>query len=66
MERKVGEIFFAGNVTLQVEKAERECSCFGCYYNVPDGCIRSYDIAGPCVRPLRTDHQFIIFKEIQL
>ena len=66
MERKVGEIFFDGNVTLQVEKAEHECSCFGCYYNVPDGCYRNYNTAGSCARLLRSDRQFIIFKEIQL
>lgn len=66
MERKVGEIFFDGNVTLQVKKAEREYSCWGCYYNVLGQCTRNCDIAGACTRNLRLDRQFIIFKEIQL
>lgn len=65
-ERKVGEIFVDGNVFLQVEKVCDQHGCWGCYYNIPNGCARNRDAAGPCTDALRTDRQFVIFKEIQL
>lgn len=64
-ERKIGEIFFDGNVSLQVEKVVYGCSCSGCYYIVFNDCIRNYDTAGSCVNAYRTDHNFVIFKKIQ-
>lgn len=65
IERKIGEIFFDGNVSLQVKLSEDLLSCSGCYYN-QNGCIRNRDAAGPCTGRLRTDNHYVIFKEIQL
>lgn len=65
-ERKIGEIFFDGNVALQVEKSSFGFGCWGCYYSMPNGCARNRDAAGACSDLLRTDHQFVIYKEIQL
>ena len=65
-EREIGEIFFDGNVALQVEIAGKLDSCSGCYYNDNDGCLRNRELAGHCTPQFRTDRQLIIFKEIQL
>lgn len=65
-ERKLYEIFFDGNVALQVEKPEHGLSCSGCYYDSPRGCVCNRGVAGACTDLLRTDVQFVIFKEIQL
>lgn len=62
IERKIGEIFFDGNVTLQVEESVSGLSCTGCYYDDITGCLLNREAAGSCMEALRSDHQFVIFK----
>jgi len=45
MERGIGEIFFDGNVKLEVREARTSISCKDCFYNVA---VRRKDIKCTC------------------
>ena len=56
MERALNEIFFDGNVKLQVRRAANTISCKGCYYNTLVrrayvDCKRSADKEAVCKQP---------------
>ena len=61
MERKQGEIFKDGNVTLKVETG---CNCAPCFYNTPKHCTRIKSIVGPCSSTSRDDKNEVINKKI--
>lgn len=67
--RQLGEIFFDGNVKLQVVEGDNCISCRGCFYNQLNGrgewcCGRRLQLTGFCQRSFRDDGISVIFKEI--
>lgn len=61
MEKKQGEVFKDGNVTLKVETG---CNCAPCFYNTTKHCTRIRSIVGPCSSTSRDDKTEVIFKKI--
>ena len=61
MEKKQGEVFKDGNVTLKVETG---CNCAPCFYNTTKHCTRIKSIVGPCSSTSRDDKTEVIFKKI--
>ena len=61
MERKIGEIFQDGEVTLKVE-CNNHCS--GCFYD-NDECDNDIEVNGFCSKIRREDKTSIIFKKQQ-
>jgi len=60
MERKIGEVFHDGKVTLKVKKAKRMFSCLGCYWKdelePKNNCHSQL-----CLPSYRTDKKSVIF-----
>ena len=67
MERKIGEKFQQGNVTLKVLKEDKNHWCVGCYYNhgALSTCWESemLENRGECRISHRNDKSGVIFKE---
>ena len=67
MERKIGEKFQQGNITLKVLKEDQNHWCVGCYYNhgaLSDCfCEGILENRGECRKGHRTDNAGVHFKE---
>lgn len=61
MERKIGEVFQDGDVTLKVIKQKRNCN--GCFYRpkLSMRCVSSLELSGNCMPRLRNDNERVIF-----
>lgn len=60
MERKVGEQFKYGDITLEVVLNN---GCKECYFS--DSCLCPFESIGPCSCFDRKDHNSVIFKEVK-
>jgi len=58
MERKIGEVFQDGEVTLKVEEHP---NCEGCYFDMLPTCSIN---AGDCADGSRSDDKNVIFTQI--
>ena len=66
--RPIGEKFDHHGVKLEVVKDNKHDLCKGCYFDtVVDKCLPERDIkvTGRCADPYRTDHENVIFKEVE-
>ena len=67
MERKIGEKFQQGNVTLKVLKEDQNHWCIDCYYNHGrlSTCWESKTLEnrGECRKGMRGDKSGVVFKE---
>lgn len=67
MERKIGEKFQQGNVTLKVLKEDKNHWCVGCYYNHGglSDCFFKDTLSnrGECRIGHRSDNSGVVFKE---
>lgn len=63
MERKIGEVFQDGEVTLKVELETSEGSCKRCYYDPFMQCPNSLE-ESTCVGLEREDNTDVIFTQI--
>ena len=62
MERRVGEVFTYNGKTYQVVK--NTVLCDGCAFLENSACSRLQIILGNCGHAQRTDHEEVIFKEV--
>ena len=60
MERKIGEIFKDGNVTLKVEQNE---GCVKCHYGIYD-CGKKRELIGFCASYFRSDRISVGFAQV--
>lgn len=63
MERRIGEQFNYGEVTLEVAEATEDNLCGDCYFLLNDRCFESMDKTGKC--SLREDKRGVYFKEVK-
>lgn len=64
MERKIGEKFNYGDVTLEVKENTNGKSCGDCYF-LHNWCAESFDTRGKCSKRARDDKRDVYFKEIK-
>ena len=64
MERKIGEKFNYGDVTLEVTESHKSDGCCDCYF-LPNWCSESFDTRGKCSKRARDDKRDVYFKEVK-
>lgn len=64
MERKIGEKFNYGDVTLEVKENTNGKSCGDCYF-LNNWCAESFDTRGKCSKRAREDKREVYFKEVK-
>ena len=64
MERKIGEKFNYGDVTLEVTENTNGKSCGDCYF-LHNWCAESFDTRGKCSKRARDDKREVYFKEVK-
>ena len=65
MERRIGEQFNYGDVTLEVTESTKGYPCGNCYFMLNDWCFKFANITGKCSGEFRTDKRDVIFKEVE-
>lgn len=67
MERRIGEQFYYGGVTLEVCVAKSPISkpCEDCYFLHNEKCFKFMDITGKCSDTFREDKRSVYFKEVE-